>query len=90
VTAAIRRAVFALDQGRCTYTSVLGQRCDETHGLELHHATAFALGGEHSKENLTLRCRAHNTLAAEADFGRDFVALARDSTDHEPWVAQAD
>jgi hypothetical protein len=42
-------------------------------------------GGEHRLENVTLRCRAHNTLAAEQDFGRDFVGRARDSTQHEPW-----
>ena len=36
-----------------------------THGIELHHLKAFAEGGEHTEENLTLRCRAHNALAAE-------------------------
>jgi hypothetical protein len=48
--------------------------------------TAFAQGGEHSAANLTLRCRAHNALAAEEDFGRDFIELARGSNDHERWV----
>jgi hypothetical protein len=46
----------------------------------------FAHGGEHTEENLTLRCRAHNDLAAEKDFGRDYIELARDSTEHEPWA----
>ena len=41
--------------------------------LEYHHQHAWALGGETTLENLTLRCRAHNALAAEADFGREFV-----------------
>jgi hypothetical protein len=84
VPAAVRRAVFARDQGRCTYAGDLGQRCRETSGLELHHARAFARGGEHTEENLTLRCRAHNDVAAEKDFGRAYVELARDSTEHEP------
>jgi hypothetical protein len=56
------------------------------HGLELHHSTAYALGGEHSEENLTLRCRAHNRLAAERDFGGDLIERACDSTEHEPWA----
>jgi hypothetical protein len=47
----------------------------------------FARGGEHRLDNLTLRCRVHNPLAAEQDFGRDFVALARDSSQHETWAA---
>jgi hypothetical protein len=46
--------------------------------------TAFARGGEHTQSNLTLRCRAHNALAAEQDFGRDFIELKRDSNGHEP------
>jgi 5-methylcytosine-specific restriction endonuclease McrA len=85
VPAAIRRAVFERDAGRCTYASDSGERCRETALLELHHTLAFARGGVHRLDNVTLRCRAHNTLAAELDFGRDFVALARDSSQHEPW-----
>ena len=88
VAAGIRRSVFARDEGRCTHTADSGQRCRETHELELHHLKAFAQGGAHSEENLTLRCRAHNDLAAEKDFGRDFIELARDSTEHEPWATQ--
>jgi 5-methylcytosine-specific restriction endonuclease McrA len=84
VPAAVRRDVFERDAGRCSYSDASGQRCRETHGLELHHVTAFARGGEHTLSNLTLRCRAHNALAAEQDFGRDFVELKRDSNGHEP------
>jgi hypothetical protein len=86
VPAGVRRAVFARDQGCCSYIGDAGQRCRETNGLELHHSRAFARGGEHSEENLTLRCRAHNTFAAEKDFGRDYIELARDSIEHEPWA----
>jgi hypothetical protein len=39
-------------------------------GLEVHHRRAYALGGSATLDNLELRCRAHNTLAAEEDFGR--------------------
>ena len=87
VPAAIRRAVFERDAGRCTYFCDTGERCRETVRLELHHQQAFARGGEHLLENITLRCRAHNALAAEEDFGKELIATARDSSPHEPWVA---
>jgi hypothetical protein len=86
IPAVIRRAVFERDAGCCTYISASGQRCRETHGLELHHVMPFAQGGVHAESNLTLRCGAHNALAAEEDFGRDFIELSRRSNDHEPWV----
>jgi hypothetical protein len=86
IPAAIRRAVFERDAGRCTYMSDSGERCRETARLELHHSLAFAQGGEHRLDNVSLRCRAHNALAAEQDFGRDFAARARDSSQHELWA----
>ncbi|HVJ15787.1 MAG TPA: HNH endonuclease signature motif containing protein, partial [Polyangiaceae bacterium] len=89
VPAHVRRAVFARDEGRCTYCDETGQRCRETHGLELHHLQAFAQGGEHTVENITLRCRAHNALAAEEDFGKELIERAKDSSDHQPWVVSA-
>jgi hypothetical protein len=90
VPAAVRRTVFERDEARCTYVDALGRRCAETRRLELHHLRAFALGGEHTEHNLTLRCNAHNALAAEQDFGRDFIELAQGASEHEPWAAQPD
>jgi hypothetical protein len=51
----------------CIYEAAqkAGQRCRETHHLELHHLVPFARGGEHTAANLDLRCSAHNALAAE-------------------------
>jgi 5-methylcytosine-specific restriction endonuclease McrA len=88
VPAAVRCAVFERDGRRCTYADTSGRRCAETHILELHHLKPFARGGEHTAQNLTLRCRAHNALAAEEDFGRELIELARSASDHEPWAAQ--
>jgi hypothetical protein len=88
IPASVRRAVFERDEGRCTYADHSGRRCGETHGLELHHLMAFAQGGEHTAANLALRCRPHNALAAEEDFGRELVELARGASKHEPWAAQ--
>jgi hypothetical protein len=77
IPAAIRREVFERDAARCTFVDDAGRRCEETHCLELHHLRAFAQGGEHKAGNLTLRCRAHNALAAEEAFGRDFMVQKR-------------
>jgi hypothetical protein len=73
VPAAVRRAVRERDGARCSYIDPRGQRCRETARLELHHEQPFARGGPTSAGNLTLRCRAHNALAAEEDFGRGFM-----------------
>ena len=83
----VRREVFERDAARCTFIDCAGQRCRETHCLELHHLRAFARGGEHHLTNLTLRCRAHNALAAEEDFGRDFMGQKR-ARGHEPFEAE--
>ncbi|MDQ2645263.1 MAG: hypothetical protein M3020_15710 [Myxococcota bacterium] len=90
VPAAVRRAVFERDQDRCAYIDDAGQRCRETHRLELHHVMPFAMGGEHTPANLALRCRAHNALAAEQDFGVDLAQQSRDSNRHESRKHQAD
>ena len=73
VPAHVRRQVAERDGERCSYVDERGQRCRETSGLELHHEHAFALGGPATEANISLRCKAHNDLAAEHDFGRDFV-----------------
>jgi len=79
VPASVRRNVYQRDQARCTYVDDAGRRCCETHRLELHHVDPFARGGAQTTDNLTLRCKAHNALAAEQDFGRAFVAARRES-----------
>jgi hypothetical protein len=80
VPAAVRRAVWARDGERCSYVDACGQRCREKSGLELHHDAAYALGGPPTESNLCLRCKAHNDLAAEHDFGRDFMACKKGVT----------
>jgi hypothetical protein len=83
IPARIRRAVFERDGARCTHRDDGGQRCRETHRLELHHLVPFAQGGEHTPANLTLRCAAHNALAAELDFGTEHITRQRDSCPYE-------
>ncbi len=73
VPAALRRSVVERDGGRCSYVDSRGVRCRETARLEFHHERAYALGGTTDLHNIKLRCRAHNDLAAELDFGRRFM-----------------
>jgi hypothetical protein len=75
VPAAVRRAVHDRDEGRCQYVNEQGRRCTARTAVELHHRQPFALGGDHSLQNVSLLCRAHNRHLAEIDYGR--VAMAR-------------
>jgi hypothetical protein len=59
VPAAVKRAVWARDEGRCAFVGMHG-RCSETGFLELHHVVPFAERGPSTAANLQLRCRAHN------------------------------
>ncbi|HXK17317.1 MAG TPA: hypothetical protein VNG33_05935 [Polyangiaceae bacterium] len=90
IPAAERREVYQRDCGRCTYVDERGERCCETRYLELHHLQPFARQGAHVASNLTLRCRAHNALAAEQDFGPELMAKSCDSRRHEALSAQVD
>ena len=67
VPAAVRRAVWARDAGRCAFIGSTG-RCSETGFLEFHHVVPYAAGGATSVDNLELRCRAHNVYEAEQYF----------------------
>jgi 5-methylcytosine-specific restriction endonuclease McrA len=89
VPAAERREVFRRDGGRCSYVDSRGERCCEARYLELHHLKPFARGGANVASNLTLRCGAHNALAAEEDFGRERIVRRRDSLSHQSWASQA-
>ncbi len=77
IPAEVRRAVWARDGGRCTFTSPAGRGCDATRRLEFDHAVAFARGGVSTVEGLRLRCRAHNQLEAERTFGAEFMRRKR-------------
>lgn len=70
IPAAIRREVARRDEGRCTYVSSRGRRCDSREFLEFHHEDPWERSRTHSVAGITLRCRAHNQYQAERDFGR--------------------
>ncbi|HEY6724100.1 MAG TPA: hypothetical protein VI197_08705, partial [Polyangiaceae bacterium] len=71
--ASVRREVRERDGLQCAFVDEFGQRCRETRFLELHHELAHALGGRETVGNLKMYCQAHNALAAEQDFGREFI-----------------
>jgi 5-methylcytosine-specific restriction endonuclease McrA len=66
----IKREVWHRDGGICTYVDpVSGKCCGSKHFLEYDHIHPVALGGESCTDNLRLRCRAHNQVAALGAFG---------------------
>jgi hypothetical protein len=74
IPAAVRRAVWARDQGCCSWRSRDGRRCGSRWKLELDHIVPVALGGESTEENLRLICRPHNVRHAEQIFGKHHMS----------------
>jgi 5-methylcytosine-specific restriction endonuclease McrA len=77
VPADLKRAVWQRDQGRCGFISKDGHRCGATRALEYAHLHPWAKGGEHTLDNLCLRCRAHNAYEANRDYGERFMHSKR-------------
>jgi hypothetical protein len=83
IPAAVKRAVWKRDGGRCAFIGKNTRRCSETGFLEFHHVVPFARGGEATIRNIALRCRAHNQYEALLDFGPPDPPLVRESP--APW-----
>jgi hypothetical protein len=77
IPAAIRRAVAARDEARCTYVAADGRRCAARDALEFHHVVPFARSRRHRAAEIFLRCRAHNGYAARQDVGAEFTSRFR-------------
>lgn len=82
----IKRKVYTRDEGQCTFRAPDGTRCTSRHRLELHHKHPWGKQGEHAVDNIELRCRAHNQLAARRDFEAAVVEahVAQSSSDRRP------
>jgi len=80
IPAEVKRKVWQRDGGSCAFTNAEGRRCDQRCLIEYHHTVPYARGGEHQVENIELRCRAHNLLEAERDYGVAFMAAKRGHT----------
>jgi len=70
----VRREVARRDGHQCTFVAENGQRCPAHGKLEFHHIDPHAQGGPPTLSNVTLRCKAYNGHAAEADYGAELVA----------------
>jgi hypothetical protein len=81
VPAHVKRAVWLRDGGQCAFVARSGRRCRERAILEFHHVDPYAIGGETTSANLSLRCRAHNVHEAERLFG-PFAPVVRGSIWH--------
>ncbi|MFT5042464.1 MAG: hypothetical protein ACI8TX_003451 [Hyphomicrobiaceae bacterium] len=77
IPAALRRAVWLRDVGRCRFESDNGHRCRATRNLEFHHKMPFGRDGQHELENIELRCHGHNQYQADLDFGQSFMQAKR-------------
>ena len=88
IPAAVKRAVYERDGGRCRYEDEQGRRCTARQGLEFHHRRPFGHGGDHSVANIALACKCHNGYLAEVDYGREAIARHRRSGTR-PWTPSA-
>jgi len=81
--AAVKRAVWVRDLGRCAFVGPSGHRCNERRFVEFHHVDPYALGGEATVEKIELRCRRHNDHEGRLYFGkrrRDDTGAVREKT----------
>jgi HNH endonuclease len=76
IPAGVAREVFERDQGRCTFVSRDGRRCNERCRLEIEHIHPWSQNGPATVENLCLLCRAHNLHQARLKFGAEFIQRA--------------
>ncbi len=83
IPAHVKRAVWARDQGRCTFVSEGGRRCPARSRLEFDHIEAVARGGQASVAGIRLRCRQHNQYGAECTVGAEFMRHKREAARRE-------
>ena len=71
IPAAVKRAVWRRDRGRCSYVDrASGRRCGSQHLLQIDHVVPYARGGAAEPNNLRLLCAAHHRHRhAGAGFG---------------------
>jgi hypothetical protein len=57
IPAAVKRAVWVRDVGRCAFVGKNERRCHERGFVEFHHVQPYAAGGPATVQNIELRCR---------------------------------
>jgi hypothetical protein len=92
VPAAVKRAVWVRDRGRCAFVGTSGRRCGERRFVQFHHRHPHALGGPATVDNIALRCAAHNAHEARADYGRSIRpgTGADRAAPHPIWITRGE
>ena len=67
------------DQGRCTFVSETGKRCEAEIISSSITSIRSRAGAAATVDNLRLRCRGHNQLEAERMFGAGFMNVKREA-----------
>jgi 5-methylcytosine-specific restriction endonuclease McrA len=78
IPAAVKRAVWQRDEGRCAFVGTNG-RCTERGFLEFHHVQPYAAGGAATVANLQIRCRSHNGYEASLFFESESPTCVREA-----------
>jgi hypothetical protein len=73
VPAAVKRAVWARDEGKCQFPLDSGGICGSTLRLEIDHVPPLARGGASTVDGCRLLCRVHNQYAARQVYGDDWM-----------------
>jgi 5-methylcytosine-specific restriction endonuclease McrA len=85
VTAALKRAVWARDGGKCQWPLDGGGVCGSTTRLEIDHVVPRGTGGPSTVENCRLVCRVHNQYSARQVYGDEVMDLfTRNPVAREP------
>jgi hypothetical protein len=69
IPAAVRRAVWERDGGRCAWPLDGGGCCGSTHRVQFDHVVPWARWGAPTVDKVRLLCARHNRAAAAAAFG---------------------
>jgi hypothetical protein len=75
VPAAVKRAVWARDEGKCQWRLDSGGICGSTLRLEIDHIRPLGRGGQSTVANCRLACCFHNQLAARQVYGDDWMEM---------------
>ncbi len=73
VTAAVKRAVWARDEGKCQWKLDSGGVCGSEVRLEIDHVVPRGKGGPSTVENCRILCRFHNLEAARGVYGDEVM-----------------
>jgi hypothetical protein len=73
IPAAVKRAVWTRDEGKCTWPLDSGGICGSTLRLEIDHVLPRGRGGPSTVENCRLACAMHNQLAARQVYGDEWM-----------------